>query len=103
MIYELIVTTNCQLQHTESMIGDMWNFVNLGKRVDGCEHTLETVIIFIEFYFLILYSIEYLRDKSLFFPISNLFYSFLHCYCCCNLTNCHFVSTQNWLTEYVKK
>ena len=32
------------MQHTESMIGDMWNFVNLGKRVDGCEDTLETVI-----------------------------------------------------------
>ena len=25
------------------MIGDMWNFVNLGKRVDGCEDTLEKV------------------------------------------------------------
>lgn len=25
------------------MIGDMWNFVNLGKRVDGCEETLGEV------------------------------------------------------------
>ena len=33
------------------MIGDMWNFVNLGKRVDGCEHTLETVNIFIAIVF----------------------------------------------------
>ena len=25
------------------MVGDMWNFVNLGKRVDGCENSLEIV------------------------------------------------------------
>jgi len=37
-----LVPEETKLQHTESMIGDMWNFVNLGKRVDGCEDTLET-------------------------------------------------------------
>ena len=25
------------------MIGDMFNFVNLGKRVDGCEESLQSV------------------------------------------------------------
>ncbi|KAL5268881.1 hypothetical protein ACHWQZ_G002645 [Mnemiopsis leidyi] len=39
---DALVPEETKLQHTESMIGDMWNFVNLGKRVDGCEHTLET-------------------------------------------------------------
>ncbi|XP_063684176.1 glutamine-rich protein 2-like isoform X3 [Bolinopsis microptera] len=37
-----LVPDETKMQHTESMIGDMWNFVNLGKRVDGCEDTLET-------------------------------------------------------------
>jgi len=41
-VMDNLVPEEAKLQHTESMIGDMWNFVNLGKRVDGCEGTLET-------------------------------------------------------------
>jgi len=41
-VMDSLVPEETKLQHTESMIGDMWNFVNLGKRVDGCEDTLET-------------------------------------------------------------
>jgi len=36
-----LVPDETKVQHSESMVGDMWNFVNLGKRVDGCEETLE--------------------------------------------------------------
>eukprot|EP00116_Pleurobrachia_bachei_P005538 sb/3465800/ len=37
---EDLVPDEKKIAHTESMIGDMWNFTNLGKRVDGCEDTL---------------------------------------------------------------
>lgn len=40
-VMDSLVPEETKLQHTESMIGDMWNFVNLGKRVDGCESTLD--------------------------------------------------------------
>lgn len=39
--FDNLVSDDAKVQHTESYIGDMWNFVNLGKRVDGCESGLE--------------------------------------------------------------
>ena len=38
-----MVSDETKQQHRESMVGDMWNFVNLGKRTDGCENTLQMV------------------------------------------------------------